>query len=246
MSMAVIYLKNRILNIARIQLMLISSILLFSCAITPPGYYYFPDQQGARNVERVEKPKTEQRQQSLSSIQQKLYEGAQHFLGKEELWVGGKQYTKDCSGTVSAIYAYAGLDLQKLYVGYTGGGTQRMFNALKDMNLLLTQNPQVGDLIFWDNTYDSNGNGKWDDYLTHVGMVVKVNPNGSLQYVHDHVIKGITIEYMDLNQPDTWKKELNGKTVEINSPMRMNSNSTMNTWLASHHFRAFGRAFRVP
>ncbi len=37
---------------------------------------------------------------------------------------------------------------------------------------------RLGDLVFFDNTYDRNGDGKFDDRITHVGIVVGFDKEG--------------------------------------------------------------------
>ena len=46
--------------------------------------------------------------------------------------------------------------------------------------------------MFFDNTYDSNGNGVRDDPLSHVGVVEKVLADGTVVFVHrigDKIVK---------------------------------------------------------
>jgi hypothetical protein len=44
--------------------------------------------------------------------------------------------------------------------------------------------PQPGDLAFFDRTYDANRNGRLDDVLTHVAVVVAVDDDGTVELVH--------------------------------------------------------------
>jgi hypothetical protein len=43
--------------------------------------------------------------------------------------------------------------------------------------------PAPGDLVFWNDTYDRNRNGRADDRLTHVGVVEYV-VDGTVVFVH--------------------------------------------------------------
>lgn len=141
---------------------------------------------------------------NISSTQKKLVEAANWAKGRTTLVVNGKKYNTDCSGVVSAIYKKAGIDINKEYGKYKGGGVQRLHQILRDKGLLYnTKLPQPGDLLFWDNTYDANNNHKADDGLTHIGMVVSSNKKtGETVYVHHHYKKGIVFETMNLYHPD--------------------------------------------
>ncbi|MEZ4320054.1 MAG: CHAP domain-containing protein [Myxococcota bacterium] len=44
--------------------------------------------------------------------------------------------------------------------------------------------PSIGDLVFFDNTHDRDGNGKMDDTRTHIAIVVDVEPDGTVVMAH--------------------------------------------------------------
>jgi len=91
--------------------------------------------------------------QELSETQQLLVEKAHQIIGVEELFVNNRSFSMDCSGTVMAIYWYAGIDLAQSFPGYTGGGTERIYNFLRDEELLYkTELPKPGDIIFVSKT----------------------------------------------------------------------------------------------
>ncbi len=184
----------------------------------------------------------------LSYRQKKLVEGAYKLLGYRgnRIVVRGRSFNFDCSGTILAIYYYAGIDLTREFSRYTGNGVLRLYKILYYAHLLyLTKTPRPGDLIFWDNTYDRNHNGKMDDYLTHIGMVVNVYSDGTIEYVHEHIRKGIVIERMNLRYPNTYRKRINGRFVIINAPIRIKEKGKPHPskWLASQLLRAFGKGY---
>ena len=61
--------------------------------------------------------------------------------------------------------------------------------------------PDVGDLIFFDNTYDRNKNGRWDDMLTHIAVVVDVDADGTILFAHSGTSKGRSLASMNLLRP---------------------------------------------
>jgi len=183
-----------------------------------------------------------------SQLQKKLIEGAYKLVGAKTIVVRGRRFNFDCTGTVLAIYYYAGIDLTKEFHKYTGNGVSRLYKIMKAHNLLyMTKYPSTGDLIFWDNTYDRNRDGKKNDYLTHVGMVVRVFKDGIIEYIHEHIRKGIVIERMNLNTPNEYSQKSKGRIIIVNAPMRIRSaNSTHPPkWLASQLLRDFGMAYRL-
>jgi hypothetical protein len=71
--------------------------------------------------------------------------------------------------------------------------------------------PAVGDIVFFDNTYDSDRNGKQDDPLSHVAVVISVDPDGTVQMVH-HGSKGIRPLTMNLRSPSE-RRDAQGKVL---------------------------------
>ena len=180
----------------------------------------------------------------LSETQQLLVEKAYQIIGVEELFVKNRSFTIDCSGTVMAIYWYAGIDLAQAFSGYSGGGTERIYKYLRDKGLLYrTELPKPGDIIFWDNTYDKNGNGKPDDYLTHMGMVVSVDNKGNIEYIHENYRKGIILAKMNLYKPDEYYEIIDGEKIILNDPMRMRGSPESKDWLSSQLYTNFGMGY---
>ena len=152
---------------------------------------------------------------SLSAVQSALVNAAQSNLGQERLLIDGKSFALDCSGVTSAFYWDVGINLAEAYPGREGSGVDRLHQYLAEKGLLYKPDePVPGDLIFWDDTYDKNGNGLVDDELTHIGMVVDVDEEGIVTYVHHDYIHGIVTARMYPPNPSDRSR---------NSPMRMAS-----------------------
>ncbi|MBN2510008.1 MAG: CHAP domain-containing protein [Spirochaetales bacterium] len=178
--------------------------------------------------------------QEGTSVQRQLIECANAIRGSKSLNVRGRSFTFDCTGVVLACYYYAGIDLTLAFPDYTGNGVSRIYNYLKDNRLTYTtQSPEPGDIIFWDNTYDRNADGKENDPLTHMGMVVHTDGEGQISYIHANYRKGIVFEQMNLTRPDVY---MEGTRI-INSPMRMKGQKPSPRWLSSHLVKSFGRGY---
>lgn len=162
--------------------------------------------------------------------------------------VRDKKFTLDCIGLVSAVYWAEGYDITVDFHKYTGNGVSCLFQSLSDRGAMYkNQNgkiikPQVGDIIFWDNTWDRNENGKFgDDPLTHAGLVMQVDSDSTIHYLHASIVSGVVIEQMNLEHP-TISKDAQGK--KINSSLYMASyvGNPKNPprFLAGDLFKAFG------
>lgn len=181
----------------------------------------------------------------LSEQQVRILDAAREILETQRFTVDGYRYNYDCTGTILAIYAMADVRLVDLFGDYTGNGVQRLHGIADDHALLYdAQLPEPGDLIFWDNTYDKNGDAKWNDSLTHVGLVLDVSRDGTIDYLHHHYTDGVVRARMNLTDPGT---HLGPDGVVVNSPMRMRSHRYINPdeWLASHLYRELGALHRI-
>jgi hypothetical protein len=178
--------------------------------------------------------------------QEKLAEGGHYVLGKEELVIRGRRFNMDCTGTVLAIYYYAGIDLARDFDRYGGNGVMRLYKSLEAEGLVYeTHLPATGDVIFWDNTYDRNQDGRWNDPLTHVGMVLNAGDDGSVEYVHLNYRKGIIIEYMNLRHPNVHESLVKGQMRVVNSPIRMKQAGSAHPerWLSSQLLHGFAMGY---
>jgi len=202
----------------------------------------------AAEPQRISRKTVEAVQRELSEVQMKLVEGASLLLGREEIALGGRSYNSDCSGTVRAIYEYAGIDLTSRFARYTGNGVTRIFRMLEEEDLLYdTEYPVPGDVIFWDNTYDRDGDGRWNDELTHIGMVTESYVDGTIRYTHFHYGRNsVVMENMNLLTPNVYKKSVNGESIVVNAPMRIREKGVsypINQGLTSHLYRIFGKGY---
>lgn len=179
-----------------------------------------------------------------SAVQRAVIEGGLSLVGKKELVVNGARYPMDCTGVVRAAYAFGGIDLASRFSEYGGNGVRRLYLTLRDEGLLYAvRYPALGDLVFWDNTYDMNGNGKADDDLTHVGLVVDVKGDGTIAYLHHNYRRGPVVETMNLLHPDDEYLFVKGVATLANSPMRKRGSPSILATNAAQLFRVFGMAY---
>ncbi len=131
-----------------------------------------------------------------------IVEAANHYLDHKP---GG--FRNDCSGFVCATATRAGLPLK--------GNTRSLWEWARQEGITHQRKmPRVGDLVFFDNTYDRNKNGKWDDPLSHIAVVLEIDSDGTMILAHGGTSKGRTTMTMNLREPDNpdlnshlrWKK----------------------------------------
>ncbi len=181
-----------------------------------------------------------------SRLQASVVSGGLSLVGKSELVVNGTRYPMDCTGVVRAAYAFGGLDLAYRFAFYPGNGVARLYGTLRDAGLLYaTRYPAPGDLVFWDDTYDANGNGRADDPLTHVGMVVEVDEEGTVSYLHHNYRRGPVVERMNLIHPGAETLLVKGVSMIVNSPLRMRGSPPGPGTTAGELFRVFGAAYKL-
>lgn len=107
-----------------------------------------------------------------------IVRAARAFLKRGELRWRGRRYSMKCTSLVQAIYDK--LDWQ----GFRLSGSVGDLHARCSSKGWLVETPEAGDLVFFDNTWDANRNREVDDPLTHVGVVVAVESDGRVRYVH--------------------------------------------------------------
>jgi len=161
--------------------------------------------------------------------------------------VNGKQFTLDCIGTVSAIFYRIGIDVTKDFGKYSGNGVNRLYMTLKDRGALhYDKYPRIGDVVMWDNTWDANGDGdRTNDPRTHAGVVMAVDGDGTIHYVHSNLLKGVVVEEMNLLRPSV-AVDASGK--RLNSGLAIPTASggpRPERWLSGDVFEAFGDLLRV-
>ncbi len=175
----------------------------------------------------------------VSEIQVRIVQAAQSLLGKKKLVFSEASFSSDCSGFILAAYYAGGIDLRKEFTQEEGNGVRRLYRIAERYEVLsLQKTPTLGDVVFWDNTYDANSDGKINDELTHAGIVTAIYQNGQVDYIHFHVRRGIVQESMNLRSPDA---------LSLNAPMRIAEPGKMRPerWLAAQLYRSSGHLWML-
>ncbi len=137
---------------------------------------------------------------ALDAQRARLAEAAGTFVGKGRVVVGQKPFRADCSGTVRGIYAAAGVPLGRAPAVAGQSDTANLYRYVQQHGSIRTADPAVGDLIFFDHTYDRNKDGKANDAFSHIGVVERVLDDGTVVFVHR--VSGRILRYrMNLARP---------------------------------------------
>ncbi|NGZ04385.1 MAG: hypothetical protein CV090_15195 [Nitrospira sp. WS238] len=131
---------------------------------------------------------------------------AARLIGARTITSQGRQIAYDCAGVTRAVFLEHGMDVYQ-----TGdrnmnvNGVRLIYNHVSQHGVL-HRRPDVrpGDLVFFDNTWDFNGDGEPNDPLTHIGIVEEIEPDGTVIFI-SRVANAIERYRMNLEQPHIHK-----------------------------------------
>jgi len=160
-----------------------------------------------------------------SDLQARLAARAAGLLGQgtAPFLVAGERYNPDCSGFVEAVYAAEGIRLRRILQAAAPRETSAVaaaWAAAGRWGRRWTDRgewPAPGDLVFFDDTWDRNGNGRRDDPLTHLGVVEWVDAEGTVTFLHRGG-RGVSRGHLDLTWPER-ARATDGR--ELNTPLRV-------------------------
>jgi hypothetical protein len=172
--------------------------------------------------------------------QGELAKTAVRFVGQSRIQVGGRSYAPDCSGFVRGVYATQRVDLYGGLGELDGGnGVGRIFtHVLEHGRIHYGPTVHPGDLVFFHNTWDFNRDGLPNDPLTHVGVVEKVDLDGTVVFVSS-VSAGIERYRMNLKHPNT-HKAADGRILNDFLRRKSAGDASGTFYLAGRLFAAFG------
>jgi hypothetical protein len=110
---------------------------------------------------------------------------ATRLVGAKTIESKGRRIAYDCAGVTRAIYLEHGIDLYESGSADPKANGVRLIYAHVRQHGRLHQGPVIhpGDLVFFDNTWDFNGDGQLNDPLTHVGVVERVERDGTVVFI---------------------------------------------------------------
>jgi hypothetical protein len=157
---------------------------------------------------------------------------ARGLVGKPTIELNGRRYPDDCTGLVAALYAQLGVNLFAEGQPWDNGVTAIYRFAQAHGRTYEGGRPVAGDLVFFQDTYDINKDGRTNDGLTHVGLVDEVGSDGTVTVIH-RVNRGVVRYRMNLQWPARRHHPWTGEP--INDSLRHGS--------AASHSRLTGELF---
>ncbi len=154
-------------------------------------------------------------------LQARLAARAASLVGRTSAFrAGDERFNADCTGFVEAVYALEGVPLRALMRAAAPDervGVAAAYRAMQAYGVVFGGGgewPAPGDLVFFHDTYDRNGNDKADDRFTHLGVVEYV-VDGTVVFVHRGA-KGVARAAMTPERP----REARAGDVALNSTIR--------------------------
>ncbi len=135
-----------------------------------------------------------------------IVHSAVRLLGSKTITIQGRRITYDCAGVTRAIFLEHGIDLYRSsHLDVNANGVRLTHNHVRQHGTLHQDlDVRPGDLVFFDNTWDFNGDGLLNDPLTHVGIVEQIEPDGTVIFISR--VAGAVARYrMNLSQPHVHK-----------------------------------------
>lgn len=176
----------------------------------------------------------------ISERQTAIARTAAGLVGARTITVNGRRIAYDCAGVARAIYLRHGIDLYENQVnGGQANGVRMIYTHVRQHGRI-HRGPivQPGDLVFFDNTWDANGDGKLNDPLTHIGIVELVERDGTVVFI-SRVASAIERYRLNLEMPDL-HRAADGRIVNDYLRRKDSRDADGTQYLTGELFSAFG------
>ncbi|HEU0006705.1 MAG TPA: hypothetical protein VLA67_08760 [Nitrospiraceae bacterium] len=136
---------------------------------------------------------------------------AAKLVGAKTIESNGRRIDYDCAGVTRAVFLKHGIDLYDADPVNPNPNGVRIIHAHIQQQGKFHQGPVAhpGDLVFFNDTWDYNGDGKVNDALTHVGIVERQEKDGTVIFI-SRVVGAIKRYRMNLGLPHV-HKSANGR-----------------------------------
>jgi|SRR5215217_4129749 len=161
---------------------------------------------------------------------------ARSLVGKPQVTLDGRKYPADCTGLIEGVYAQAGLSFRGTIKPGDNGVTALYRYARANGRVYTGGRPLAGDLVFFNETYDQNRDGRRNDGLTHVGIVDSVDAQGTVTVIH-RVRRGVVRYRMNLARPHLPRDP---KTGEVLNDLLRHPGPNKDPVLTGQLFASFG------
>jgi NlpC/P60 family len=131
---------------------------------------------------------------------------ATKLVGTKTIVSNGRRIAYDCAGVTRAVFLKHGIDLYDSSMADSDANGVRIIYSHIEQHGAFHKGPAVrpGDLVFFNNTWDYNGDGKVNDPLTHVGIVERQESDGTVVFI-SRVAGAVERYRMNLGLPHVHK-----------------------------------------
>ena len=128
------------------------------------------------------------------------------LVGAKTIESNGRRIAYDCAGVTRAVFLKHGIDLYDGEASDPDANGVRIIHSHIEEQGTFHQGPiaHPGDLVFFNNTWDYNGDGKINDPLTHVGIVERQESDGTVVFI-SRVASAVERYRMNLGLPHIHK-----------------------------------------
>ncbi len=137
---------------------------------------------------------------------------ASRLVGLSSLRQVDRSVPDDCTGVPRIAYGSVGIELMPPTGRRGDNGVTLMYRRARQLGALHRSSPRPGDLVFFRETYDRNRDGRRNDGLTHVGVVERIEPDGTITFIH-RGSKGVARARMHLRHPRLHRTQDTGTVV---------------------------------
>ncbi|HSE57743.1 MAG TPA: hypothetical protein VLA99_03495 [Nitrospiraceae bacterium] len=165
---------------------------------------------------------------------------AASLVGVRTVEVNGRRIAYDCAGVTRAIYLKHGIDLyENTDQSQQANGVRLIYRHVRRHGRI-HHGPVVraGDLVFFDNTWDYNGDGVVNDPLTHVGVVEMVEADGTVVFI-SRVAGAVERYRMNLAHPHVHRTD-EGRILNDYLRRKERRDTDGTPYLTGELFAAFG------
>jgi hypothetical protein len=168
---------------------------------------------------------------------QRVIEAGRTLVGQTAVVIGDVTGRADCSGFVVAVFISEGVTLGDPHASDTG---ELYATLVREGTIHQDPIPRRGDLVFFSNTYDRDGDGRLDDDLTHVGFVDSVDDDGTTRFLH-YMGGAVRLGRLNLTRRDEHADPETGAILNDYLRRRSADDPEGIPYLASQLFVGFGR-----
>jgi NlpC/P60 family len=142
-----------------------------------------------------------------------IVQTAAKLVGAKTIESNGRRIAYDCAGVTRAVFLRHGIDLYGSSENDPEANGVRLIYAHIQQQGTFHQGPVAhpGDLIFFNDTWDYNGDGKANDPLTHVGIVERQESDGTVVFI-SRVAGAVERYHMNLDLPHV-HRTVNGRVL---------------------------------